>query len=69
MLEASDRPLGAPHGRRISLDGELYELRSTSGHRVYYTIITEPQLGALILTQGNKDTQTQDIQRARSRQP
>ena len=67
LLAASDVPLGMPQGRRITPDHDLYGLRSGSGHRVYYTVVAEPQRTALILAQGNKDSQDQDIARARRR--
>jgi len=71
-LAQASGPLGMPQGRRLAGEPELYELRSGSGHRVYYAAAEsepdEPQRRAVILAQGTKDTQTRDIERARSRQ-
>ena len=76
MLAAAPAPVAMPHGRRLNPDANLYELRP-GGLRLYYTVervppvppATEPTRRVLVLTYGNKDTQTQDIDRARSRQP
>lgn len=64
MLEEADRPLGMPQGRDIKHG--LWELRSRSGHRVYYTPVDTT---ALVLNQGRKDTQQRDIELARKRMP
>jgi putative addiction module killer protein len=64
-LAIATRPIPMPHGRRI--DGDLHELRPSSGRssiRIYYRYEGST---AVILTTGRKDTQQRNIDRARGR--
>ena len=62
LLARHGTHLGLPNVRRLSFD--LWELRSPTGHRLYFTLHDEQ---AIFIRYGDKDTQPRDIDVALAR--